>query len=236
MYGYTDSKDVTPGKQGGRFGLNIGKIVKFEYNPNAGASGAVGDAIDLTIKVEEKEYMMRFFPVNKVYSGNAEITDTTSQEYKDAFEKEVKLLNAYISDIVGIFVSEEDLRAALQNIPNFKTFAQIVERLVKSNQAWNTLPVDVFLQYQYAPTGENTRTFLELPKNIKQGKVICRSLGEGWVEDRTTTHLKYTKDGVEHPFKRGEFYLGKAWANPIVLASTDTATSSMASSGTGDTW
>ena len=48
MYGYQDSGDLAPGKQGGKFGLNTGAFVtKFEYNANSGKDGAAGDAIDL---------------------------------------------------------------------------------------------------------------------------------------------------------------------------------------------
>ena len=49
-YGYQDSKEVGPGKQGGKFGLNTGVVTKFEYNPNAGKDGAEQDAIDLNMK------------------------------------------------------------------------------------------------------------------------------------------------------------------------------------------
>jgi len=84
MYGYQDSSEVASGSGGGKFGLNSGVfITKFEYNPNAGAGGAAGDGIDLTVQVGEKEYRKRFFPVSKVYApkGGGEITDTNSEEY-----------------------------------------------------------------------------------------------------------------------------------------------------------
>jgi len=44
MYGYQDSGELAPGKQGGKFGLNTGAfITKFEFNSNAGKDGAAGD-------------------------------------------------------------------------------------------------------------------------------------------------------------------------------------------------
>ena len=56
MYGYQDSGDLAPGKQGGKFGLNTGAFVtKFEYNANSGKDGAAGDAIDFTVQVGERE-------------------------------------------------------------------------------------------------------------------------------------------------------------------------------------
>ena len=223
MYGYQDSRDLTPGKQGGKFGLNTGAFVtKFEFNPNAGKDGAAADAIDFTVQVGEREYTHRFFPISKVFAkGGGEITDTNSEEYKKAMASEVAQLNAVISDIVKVFVPEEDLKLALQvPIPTFKDFANIVTRLVQSTPNWQKKPVDVFLQYQWAPSGDNDRTYLELPKNVKHGSFIIASQGEGFKEVKTASSLKYVKDdGTEHPFKRGEWFVNSAFANQTNLAS-----------------
>lgn len=223
MYGYQESGDLTPGKQGGKFGLNTGAfITKFELNENAGKDGAAADAIDFTVQVGEREFRHRFFPISKVFAkGGGEITDTNSEEYKKAMASEVAQFNAVISDIVKVFVSEEDLKLALQvPIPTFKDFAKIVTRLVQATPNWQKKPVDVFLQYQWAPSGDNDKTYLELPKNVKQGVFIVPSEGEGFKEERTSTHLKYVKDdGTEHPFKRGEWFVNSAFANQINLAS-----------------
>ena len=233
MYGYQDSGDLAPGKQGGKFGLNTGAFVtKFEFNPNAGKDGAAAEAIDFTVQVGEREYRHRFFPVNKVFAkGGGEITDTNSAEYKEAFAKEMGQFNAVISDIVKCFVSEEDLKVALATpISTFKDFANVVTRLVQSTPNWQKKPVDVFLQYQWAPSGDNDRTYLELPKNVRHGSFIVASEGEGFKEVKTTSSLKYVKeDGAEHSFRRGEWFLGSAFANPTVLegsASMNTQTSS----------
>lgn len=226
MYGYQDSTAVTPGTNGGKLGLNKGVITKFEYNANAGRDGAQQDAIDLTIHVGEKAYMKRFFPISKVFAkGGGEIADTNSQEYKDAFAKEVKLFNAETSSIVEALVNPEDVKLALSApISTFKDFAQILERLVKSNPNWNKTQVDVFLQYQWKPTGENTRTFLELPKNVKQGIYVSKAQPGVFTEDRTETHLKYVNvEGDIHPFKRGQWFVESAFANPTILDENSSA-------------
>ena len=90
MYGYQDSGELAPGKQGGKFGLNTGAfITKFEFNSNAGKDGAAGDAIDLTVQVGEREYRHRFFPITKVFAKEGgEITDVNSNAYKEALKKE----------------------------------------------------------------------------------------------------------------------------------------------------
>ena len=239
MYGYQESGDLTPGKQGGKFGLNTGAfITKFELNENAGKDGAAADAIDFTVQVGEREFRHRFFPISKVFAkGEGEITDTNSEEYKKAMASEVAQFNAVISDIVKVFVSEEDLKLALQvPIPTFKDFAKIVTRLVQATPNWQKKPVDVFLQYQWAPSGDNDKTYLELPKNVKQGVFIVPSEGEGFKEERTSTHLKYVKDdGTEHPFKRGEWFVNSAFANQTNLASL-AADINQSATTSGATW
>ena len=239
MYGYQDSGDLAPGKQGGKFGLNTGAFVtKFEFNANAGKDGAAGDAIDLTVQVGEREYRHRFFPITKVFAKEGgEITDVSSEEYKEAFKKEVDQFNAVISDVVKCFVSQEDLKTALATpIPTFKDFANIVTRLVQSTPNWQKKPVDVFLQYQWAPTGDNDKTYLELPKNVKHGAFIVASQGEGFKEEKTSTSLKYVReDGTEHPFKRGEWFLESAFANQVNLTG-GTAMNSATTAGTSATW
>ena len=235
-YGYQDSSELTPGKQGGKFGLNTGAFVtKFEYNPNAGANGAAQDAIDFTVQVGEREYRLRFFPVTKAWAkGGGEITDTNSAEYKESIDEQVSQLNGTLSDIVKCFVEDETLRQALSApINSFKNYAEILQRLVQGTPNWQKQPVDVFLQYQWKPSGDNDKTYLELPKNVKQGIFITKSLGEGFTEDRTATHLRYvTAEGLAHPFKRGEWFLNSAYAKQTDLSGgSDAAQTTMSTSG-----
>jgi len=240
MYGYTDSESLAPGKQGGKFGLNTGAYVtKFEYNPNAGAGGAQQDAIDFTVQVGEREYRLRFFPVSKVYSKEGgEITDTGSDAYKEAMKKETAQLSATLSDIVKCFVDEGTLKTALATpIASFKNYAEILQRLVQSAPAWQSTPVDVFLQYQWKPSGDNDKTYLELPKNVKHGIFITKSLGEGYKEVRTPTSLSYVNEiGDKHPFKRGEWFLGSAYANPVDLSGNSGGPAPTINTSGGSTW
>ena len=222
MYGYQESDGVTPGKQGGKFGLNSGAVVTvFGYNANAGKDGAEQDAIDFTAQIGEREYRLRFFPVSKVFApkGGGEITDTNSEEYKEGYAVAMKMLNATLTSIVEAFVSPADLKAALATpIAGFKDYAMLLERLVKSVPNWDKMPVDVLLQYQWTIKGENDKTYLELPKAIKHGIFICKSQGAGFIEERTESHLKYVNaDGVTHPFKRNEWFVKHAFANQTLL-------------------
>ena len=118
-------------------------------------------------------------------------------------------------------------------INSFKNYAEILQRLVQGTPNWQKQPVDVFLQYQWKPSGDNDKTYLELPKNVKQGIFITKSLGEGFTEDRTATHLRYvTAEGLAHPFKRGEWFLNSAYAKQTDLSGgSDAAQTTMSTSG-----
>jgi len=238
-YGYQDSNELAPGKQGGKFGLNTGvNVIKFEYNPNAGASGAAQDGLDFTVQVEEKEYRHRFFPITKAWDKNGnEITDTNSVEYKVSIEKQTSQLNATLSDIVKCFVDEEVLKQSLSvPIKSFKIYAEILQGLVQSTSDWKKIPVDVFLHYQWKITGDNNKTFLELPKNVNQGLFICKSLGEGFKENRTATNLKYIDaQGLIHPIKRREWFLNSPNASQIDISDETFAKSDMSTSE-GSSW
>jgi hypothetical protein len=238
MYGYQDSNDVGPGKQGGKFGLNAAFVTKFEYNPNAGKEGAQQDAIDFTAQVGEREYMLRFFPVARVFGKNGEITDTNSAEYKEEKEKQVALLNATLSDIVKAFVPEESLKAALASpMSSFADYAQVLQRLVQGVPNWQKKPVDIFLEWQYTPKGDNTKSYLQLPKDVKHGAWITASKGPGYKEEKTATHLRYVNEaGDIHPLKRGEWYVGSAFATQTVLDGAGSGASAMQGQNAEATW
>lgn len=219
MYGYQDSTELS--QPGGNFGLNTGVVTKFEYNPNAGADGTPQDAIDFTVKILEKDYMHRYFPVSKVYAkGGGELTDVTTDEYKANKKKDVAQLNASLTDIVGCFVSQENIKAALATpINNFKDFALVLQRLVQTTVGWNEMQVDVFLQYQWTPKGDYKISFTEIPKNVKHGTFVCKSQGPGFKAVTTETSLTYVKeDGTVHPFKRSAWFIKSAFAVQTKLA------------------
>lgn len=209
-YGYVDSAAVTnSSSSNGKFGLNQGALVtKFEYNPNGGQDGSAGDCIDLTISINDAEYRRRYFPVTKAYGeNNEEVTDPKAPE----FVKEVNFLNATLMDICKVFVTEDEIKTALSNpaIKDFVSFAQALERLVKSKPNWDKEPVDVFLQYQWSIKGDKEVTYLELPKtnSIKHGSWIVAHINADFKQSTTDKGISYlTSEGIKHPFKRSEWF------------------------------
>lgn len=240
MYGYQDSNDIAPGKSGGKFGLNTGVfLTKFEYNPNSGTGETPGDGIDLTVQVGEREYRKRFFPISKVFGKGdvGELTDVNSEEYKEQKKKDIALLNATLTDVVRCFASEEDVKAALETpISSFKDYALILQRLVTSVPNWNKVPLDIFLSYQWKPTGDNNKTYLEIPKDVKQGTYLIKSQGPGFTQVQEEAGIKYRNaEGITHPFKRSEWYANSPYAKQTILDTEPTQDMST-SGGNGATW
>lgn len=234
MYGF---EETTSNVSGGKFGLNSGVfITKFEYNALGGANGAEQDCIDLTVQVDEKEYRTRFYPVSKVYGKEGgELTDKNSEDYKEAHKVAIQDLNARLTQVAKCFVSVEDIKAAFATpIANFKDYATILERLVKSVPNWDKVPVDVFLEYQWKPSQGQTRTYLQLPKKIKHGDFICKSKGSGFVENQTGS-LKYVNsEGIQHLFKRSEWYMDSPFANAFIESEAGSDVPDLGNTAAGD--
>lgn len=211
-FGFQDDTDKSlQSKAGGKFGLNLGFITKFEYNPNAGKDGTPGDAFDITVTVGEREFRSRVYGITKIFGkDSAEITDKTNPEYITKFNEAMTQMKAMFTHFLKVFRTPEEIKAAFATPPaSFADYFKLIASLKPDN--FNTIPVDVFLEYQWNIQGENTRTFLQLPKNMKGGYFICKAVpanGGVWIEDREGGKLVY-KDavGTEHPFDRSQNYM-----------------------------
>lgn len=226
-FGFQDSAEVTPGASGGKFGLNSGvQVVTLGYNPNSGKGNTAGDSFEVVVKIEEKEFRKRYFPVTKIFFEGAEI-QPGHEKYQELYDKEMKMLNASLSDVALAFIPEDALKAALIATPinTFAQFAQIIEGAVKrNNPAWATTPVDIFLQYQWSPTGENTTTFLQFSGDVKHGRTIVKHVPGDFKQVEDSTGIKYVDEqGVEHPFKRNKWFAESNFANRIGSPTANTA-------------
>ncbi len=217
-FGYVDDTDESlKSKSGGNFGLNTPVfLTKFELNANAGADGALQDALDVTVQVEDREYRSRTYPITKVYDkdGN-EITDKTSPEYVAEYNKEWKQKNAVITHILKCFVSEDVIKQALATpLNSFGDFINVVVALLPAD--FNKKPLDVFLEYQWnIPDGED-KTYLQLPRNMKGGYFLCPSVtpAGAWSKVVDDNGLRYVDaNGAEHPFTRDKNFMSGNKAN-----------------------
>ena len=218
--GYVEPEKQTGGNSNVHFGLNQGAFVtKFEFNPNGGKDGEARDSFDVTVNVNGNEFKQRFFPPEKVFVGGEELPKN-HPDYQKNLEKQIEMLSATLIHIAEALAGKDYIKQAMSRpFPDFKTWAQTLERAVKTaNPNWDKTPVDVFLQYQWQPTGENTRTFLELPKNIKQGLYIVKAQEGNFEKDETSSGIKYVNENGEvHPLKRNKWFAESNFANPINL-------------------
>lgn len=228
MYGYQE--DSVPSRSLS-FGLNpaAAKVVKFEWINNGGAGGSEGEALDIQIAIEGSDQLKsyRIFPFTQAYSNGQVITSPTDP----AFVKGLKEFNAAVTHIMHCFVADDQLKVALgRPIATFKEFCKILMSLMPSNFA--SISLDLFAMWQWAIKGDNKQTYLEIPKNMKHGRWICRAVppvnGE-WKEvvaenmtDKTPVALKYVDGaGNVHPFTRNGWFMTSAFANQQKEAGVD---------------
>jgi len=229
MYGYQDDNvSVSPVN----FGLNAGvcKLVKFEWTPNGGKEGAEMEALDIVFNINDKDFNYRQFPVTKTFDNQTEITDPNHPKMKEA----AATFNALMTHLILCFISREEYVKAITSkpIPDFKTFCKMLMFLLPKNFA--EIPLDIFFQYQWTIKGENTRTFYEIPKNLKHGKFLCphvKPVGQ-WQEvkmkDPSTSAknaLFYKDDaGNIHPFVRTGWFMNSNFAKAQVEEGTTSMT------------
>ena len=222
-YGYTDdSVKSSPFS----FGLNAkaAKLKKFEYITNGGAGGSAGEAVEIVFDINGKDVSCRKFPVTKVFDKNGtEYTTESTEEAKKLFRAAYDELNAWMVALLKCYVPAEQIQTALAvPINNFREYVGILRNLFPANTP--TVELDIFMEYQWNITGENTRTFLQVPNKTKQGKFICAAVapvGGNWkavvVENPDNTErqaLKYVDGaGNVHPFTRTGWYMNSNYAH-----------------------
>lgn len=246
LQGFVSDEDEDLKSKGSyaKFGLNTGTITKFEYNPNGGSGGAEADCLDIEITIEEKAFRTRLYPVTKVFGKNGEITDTNSPEYKKNFEIAQKTLKGIITHYLKVFYTEEELKTSLNQVfPTTVDFFKFVAQGIQKAIAAKGPEVDVFLQYQWNIASGQDRTYLELPKNMKDGSFICKPIvpvGE-WKELRNEEGLSYVDNaGNIHRFRKPKEFLesnkGKQQKNDSSTPAGDAAITGQAPAATGTTW
>ena len=214
-----DNDQSLKSKVGGVFGLNPSvNFTKIAYNPTAGADGAAADAVDINVKVGDREYNTRIYDVTGgLYNAKNELVEAPgegevwSDEYTTLYNTEMKQRMAVIIHAVkAAGVTQAQLDTALATpLATFAAWAEVVCALLPAN--YTTNPIDVFLQYQWNIKDGQDRTFLEVSKNMKGGRFFCASVAAKgqWNEVFDATGLKYVDSdgGAEHPFTRSSNFM-----------------------------
>ena len=216
LYGQyvSDSDESLKSKAGGskKFGLNQGyTFSKFEYNPNASKDGSPNPALD--INLVDKDGSLIYYTIygdpGVLDESGVKISDTNSQEYQEGLKKNIATLQGVLSHFSRIVLPEEEYKKRFSeaNITGPESLLQFVAS-VMAPAVINKTPVDVFLQYQWDIKKGQDRTYLELPKNLKDGYFITKGTQDEWTEVRNEEGLKYINSkGEEHVFNRKKSYL-----------------------------
>jgi len=206
-----------------KFGGNFGKtyMTKFEYTDKAGKNGAAMEALDIIFKIGGVEKSYRLFPVtkeSKLYNTDKdksnEVVEFGTREWKIAANEATQSLNDRITHIMHCFLTKEELEKGLSvEIKTFKDFCAVCMKILPKDFADRKL--DIFLQWQWKISGDNTKTFLEIPSKMKYGKFIVKAeepVGE-WKEDRTDGELHYKDDANNyHTFGRNSWFMESHYA------------------------
>lgn len=221
MYQYED--DSVPSRSL-VFGLNHGvaRLTKFEWINNAGKDNSEGEALDIQISVEgqERPISYRLFPITKAFIAGGK-GETTDPKHPD-FIKAAKEFNSCITHIMHCFVSKETLQMALAKpISNFKEFSKILMSLLP--KGYESIPLDLFAQYQWQLKADAKMTYLELPKKMSYGRWLCLSVAPvgSWKavvvsepSNDTPVALKYVDEANNvHPFTRNGWFMNSNFAH-----------------------
>lgn len=225
LYGFADDSDKdlrSSGGGGGKFGLNQDiRMVGFHYEPNGGKDDSPGDCIQVEFKLnpeDERTQRIRYYPVTKVYGKSGQMEEG-DEGFAEAQAKAVRQLNASIVHILGCFLDKEEIKDAFGSLnekSTFVDFAQLAERILP--RGYDKKPLDIFLQYQWNIKGTATRTYTEIPPNMKGGAWLAPHVKGNFepviLEDGSMIYVDTLDKNNVHPFERSSSYMDSNWAKP----------------------
>ena len=214
----SDENENLQSKQGGKFGLNTNcHFTSIEFITNAGKDGSEGEAVDLNIMVGDREYRRRIYNPegNTLYNKDGSVATPGEAGYESLLNAELNQATAMVVHAVkAVGVTQERINTAVAatSPQTFAAFCQTLISLLPMD--YKQKPVDVFLQYQWQISEGQTRTFLELPKNMKQKYwVVPSTPNVEWKEIKDNTGLIYIdNNGNKHKIEKSASFLESAFA------------------------
>jgi len=207
-----DNDSSLKSKSGGKFGLNKGTIIKLEFNPNSGKDNSPANAVDINVKIGDKEYRRRIYEITgPLYISSGKLVNSGEDGYDEEFIKRTRQNIAVIKHALkAVGVTKEQI----DNVSSTLSSNSISEGMKKlADLAAGKIddkPVDIFLEYQWEIKSGQDKTYIELPKNLKGGDFLVLSkipLGS-WKEVRDENGLRYVDDANNvHPFDRDSIFM-----------------------------
>jgi len=243
LFAIDDNDKSLQEPQGGHFGLNTGYIIKFEFNPNGGKDNTPANAVDIHIKVKDKEYRRRLFePTDTLFAGGKQVSKG-EPEYEDAYVSDLSHKIAVIKHTLkALGVSDEVIKNTSNTLGNVSIVEGLQKLVALAPANYKEKQVDIFLEYQWNIVGDNQKTYLEIPKNLKGGAFLVShnapSKGEWKQVSAEDGGIKYVDaNGLLHPFERSANYMSSNKAKEQQLTSIfDNATATQNTQPVASTW
>lgn len=204
--------------QGGKFGLNVNcHFSLIDFTDKAGKDETDGNAVDINILVGDKEFKRRVYDPEgaPLYGKDNTQLNPGDEGYEALLEAQLTQASAMVLHAIkATGVTEDTVKKALiANSPEtFAAYTQVLISLLPAN--YRQVPVDVFLQYQWSISEGQTRTFLELPKNMKDGYwVVSSTPGAEWKEIKNEKGLSYESTKGVHKISKSASFLEGNKAN-----------------------
>lgn len=208
VFGFVDDQNEELRTKSGAsmsFGLNEGvKGVSIKLHPAEGSSSAY---VELKLNINGSERNVRYYEPTKAFEG------TTIEEQM------VHTLAAITHVVRAAGVTKDRMQEAIneKKPKSFVAWNEAVLPLVHPDN-FEKLSLDLFAEYQWSVGKNQTRTFLEIPRNMKGGNFLVPSVAHDgeWKEERewkdtdgnSVKGLRYVdNNGKVHPFTRNENYM-----------------------------
>jgi hypothetical protein len=221
-----------------KFGLNTGTVKSITFNNQAGKNNTERNAVDITMEVEGIELRTRIFDPSQGELKKGLITVKKGDAgyetaYKDAMSQAVASVK---STVKSIGLTDEKIAAVTQGITSFEGWAKKVISILPSS--YKTVPVDIFLEYQWSISEGQNRTFLQLPSNLKGGRFICPHVEGEFKETKNEKGemIYVSKEGEQHPFIRSKSFMESNKAIKQELKPATTPQTNMSNGEGGVTW
>lgn len=199
----------------GKFGLNTGNITEISYKEEQ-KDGNDMKYVDIVVKLGDREQRSRFFLNTEVYHDN-NLIGPGADGYETAYFSHYGQIVAIIKHALGaVGVTELTIDAATAGLTSDQLFEGMAKLASLFPVDAPSKLVDIFLEYQWSIPQGQTRTFLQLPKNMKGGACYVPHVAPvgRWQEVISEEGLKYIDDaGNTHPFVKNKAFMDSPKAN-----------------------
>ncbi len=175
--GVSDNDAKFQGKTILDFGLNELSVKSIKPNKMAGkkvgGEATEGNAIDFAFEIGGCPRNERLYEPTygaKVYKGDTQI-GTEHEDYNDCFKMQVDERRVWLVHFAKAFgTTEEAITASVKarKPSSFMTWCQAVIKAIPKD--YETKTIHCFVEWQSKPGKNKTKTFTQLPKNMKGGK------------------------------------------------------------------